>query len=214
MIKLTRENPKVSLCQLKASGFYLKTFMLKHSFITMPSGIRAIDIMTGEVIIARPDMTISEAARLMNTFRVGGLPVVEGGKLTGMVTERDIMRGVVAANRKPEDVKVSDIMTSPPKVTATIYEDLSNLADKITKFDVTRLPVIDENGVLVGIVTNRDVLVNSKEYMEVLLEQAKVKGHLQDEYSAFGKCEMCHQASHLIFKDNRFVCDSCIKMKI
>jgi len=177
------------------------------------SGIRAIDIMTGEVIIARPDMTISEAARLLNTFRVGGMPVVENGKLVGMLTERDIMRGVVAADRKPADVKVSDIMTAPPRVTGTIDEDLSSLADKITKFDVTRVPIIDKDGKLVGIVTNRDVLNNSKEYMEVLLEQARVKGELKDDYSAFGKCELCQRSSHLLFQKNRFVCDDCAKSK-
>jgi CBS domain-containing protein len=180
----------------------------------MASGIRAIDIMTGEVIIARPDMTISEVARLLNTFRVGGLPVVENGKLIGMLTERDIMKGVVAADRKPADVRVSDIMTSPPRVVGTIDEDLSSLADKITKFDVTRVPIIDNTGKLVGIVTNRDVLSNSKEYMEVLLEQAKVKGQLKDDYSAFGKCELCQQPSHLLFSNNRFVCDNCAGIKI
>ncbi|MEM2874334.1 MAG: CBS domain-containing protein [Candidatus Nanoarchaeia archaeon] len=180
----------------------------------MASGIKAIDIMTGEVVIARADMTIAEAARLMNIFRIGGLPVVEQGKLVGMLTERDIMRGVVAANKRPADVLVADIMTSPPKVTATIDEDLSVLAEKIAKFDVTRIPIVDKEGHVVGIVTNRDVVMNSKEYLEILLEQAKVKGRLSEDYAAYGKCELCQQASHLFFKKNRFVCDNCSKLKI
>jgi CBS domain-containing protein len=177
--------------------------------VTVASGIRAIDIMTGEVIIARPDMTISEAARLMNVFRIGGVPVVENGQLIGMLTERDIMQRVVAEGKKPGEILVKDTMTSPPRVTATVYEDLSSLSEKIVKFDVTRIPIIDENKKLVGIVTNRDVLSNSKEFMEVLLEQARVKGELNEDYAAFGKCEICQQASHLLFKNNRFVCDTC-----
>ncbi len=180
----------------------------------MASGIKAIDIMTGEVIIARPDMSISEAARLMNLFRIGGLPIVFQGKLVGMLTERDIMKGVVAANKKAAEVTVAEIMTSPPKVTATVDEDLSSLADKISKFDVTRIPVVDAHGVVVGIVTNRDVLNNSKEFLEVLLEQTKVKGQLNDDYAAYGKCELCQEASHLFFKNNRFVCDNCSKLKL
>lgn len=180
----------------------------------MASGIKAIDIMTGEVVIARADMTVSEAARLMNIFRIGGLPVVEQGKLVGMLTERDIMKGVVASNKRPAEVLVSEIMTSPPKVTATVDEDLSILAEKIAKFDVTRIPIIDKDGRVVGIVTNRDVITNSKEYLEILLEQAKVKGQLSEDYAAYGKCELCQQSAHLFFKNNRFVCDNCGKLKI
>lgn len=179
----------------------------------MPSGIKAIDIMTGEVIIARTDMTISETARLMNTFRIGGLPVVAEGKLVGMITERDIMERVVAANKLAKDVKVDEVMTSPPRVTGAVDEDLSSLASKITKFDVTRIPIIDNDGNLVGIVTNRDVLANSSEFLEVLLEQTRIKGQLKDDYSAFGKCEVCQQASHLYFKEGKFICDSCIKLQ-
>lgn len=176
--------------------------------------IKAIDIMTGEVVIARPDMSISEAARLMNIFRIGGLPVIERGELVGMLCERDIMRGVVAANKRAGEVLVADVMTSPPKVTAKIDEDLSSLAEKIAKSDVTRIPVLDKNGKLAGIVTNRDVLLNAKEFLDVLLEQAKVKGELQEDYTAYGKCELCQQTSHLFFKNNRFVCDGCTKLKI
>jgi CBS domain-containing protein len=180
----------------------------------MASDIKAIDIMTGEVVIARPDMTVAEAARLMNVFRIGGLPVVEGGKLTGMLTERDIMKHVVATNKKASEILVSDVMTTPPKAVGTLDEDLSSLAEKITKFDVTRIPIIDDDGKLVGIVTNKDVLNNAKDYLEVLLEQAKIKGSLRADYSAYGKCELCGEASHLMFKDNRFVCDNCLKIKL
>lgn len=180
----------------------------------MASDIKAIDIMTGEVVLARPDMTVAEAARLMNVFRIGGLPVVENGKLIGMLTERDIMKHVVAANKKASEIIVGNVMTSPPKAVGEIDEDLSSLAEKITKFDVTRIPIIDDNGKLVGIVTNKDVLNNAKDYLEILLEQAKIKGELKTDYSAFGKCELCGEAAHLIFKDNRFVCDNCIKIKL
>ncbi len=178
------------------------------------SDIKAIDIMTSEVVLARPDMTIAEAARLMNIFRIGGLPVVEDAKLIGMLTERDIMKNVVAANKKASEVLVSAVMTCPPKVFGTLDEPLTSLAQKISKFDVTRIPIIDNEGKVVGIVTNRDVIKYSTEYMEILLEQAKIKGELKQEYSAFGKCELCGQSSHLMFKDNRFVCDTCMKIDL
>jgi len=177
------------------------------------SGIKVKEIMTGEVVIARPDMSIAEIARLMNSFRIGGLPVIEHGKLIGMLTERDIMNRVVAANLKPSDMKVSQVMTSPPKVVGNLDEDIKSIAGKIAKFDVTRIPIVDAENKLVGIVTNRDVLRNSHELLDVLLEQAKIKGQLTEDesHTAFGKCELCGQSSHLQFINSSFVCDACKK---
>jgi CBS domain-containing protein len=175
------------------------------------SGIKVIDIMTGEVVIANPGMNVVEVARLMNTFRIGGLPVVENGRLIGMITERDIMTRVVAANLKPSEMRVSQVMTSPPKVIGSIEEDINSIAGKIAKFDVTRIPIVDNENRLMGIVTNRDVLRNSRELIGVLLEQAKVKAQMKEKHTAFGKCDVCGEATHLILKRNRFVCDNCAK---
>ncbi len=174
------------------------------------SGIKAIDIMTGEVVIASPNMSVVEAARLMNSFRIGGLPVIEDGKLVGMLTERDIMRKVVAIDKKPHQLSVKNLMTEAP-ITASLDEDITSVANKMSKQDITRLPVTDEESKLMGIITNRDVLRNSTEFVDILLEQAKIKGPtLAKDYTAFGKCELCGEPTHLIFKGHRFVCDSCI----
>ncbi len=105
-------------------------------------------------------------------------------------------------------------MTTPPRVIGTLDEPLTSLAQKISKVDVTRIPIIDKEGKVAGIVTNRDIVKCSTEYLEILTEQAKIKGELKEEYSAYGKCELCGQASHLMFKSNRFVCDNCSKVKL
>ena len=177
------------------------------------SGIKVKEIMTGEVVIARPEMSITEVARLMNSFRIGGLPVIEHGKLIGMLTERDIKNRVVAANLKSSEMTVSQVMTSPPKVIGKLDEDIKSIASKISKYDVTRIPIVDKENRLMGIVTNRDVLRNSHELLDVLLEQARVKGQLTEDesHTAFGKCELCGQSSHLQFVNRSFVCDSCVK---
>ncbi|MEM4248442.1 MAG: CBS domain-containing protein, partial [Candidatus Nanoarchaeia archaeon] len=116
-----------------------------------------------------------------------------------------------AANLKPSEMKAGQVMTSPPKVTGTIDEDINSLAGKITKFDVTRIPIVDNENRLMGIVTNRDVLKNSRELIGVLLEQTKVKAQMKEKHTAFGKCDVCGDATHLILKKNRFVCDNCAK---
>jgi len=175
------------------------------------SGIKASDIMTKEVVIAHPNMTIVEVAKLMNRFRIGGIPVLEDGKLVGMVTERDIMRGVVEPNKLPGKITVNDIMTSPPKVYCTENEDMNFVVRKMVDSNVTRIPIVDSANRLRGIVTNKDVLQNSSEYIDTLLEQAKIKGMKGDDYTAYGHCELCGDSTHLVFDKGRFICDSCIE---
>ncbi|MBS3064074.1 MAG: CBS domain-containing protein [DPANN group archaeon] len=178
------------------------------------SGIRAIDIMTTEIVIAYPEMNIVEVSELMNRFRIGGIPVVNNGLLVGIVTERDIMRKVIAVNLQPSAVKVGDVMTSPPIAIAHVHDDLSILADKMSKFDITRLPILDHKGRLAGIVTNRDVLKNSSEFMETLLEQSRIKGETREEKTAFGKCELCGDQTYLYLKKAKFLCEECGKPAI
>ena len=178
------------------------------------SGIKAADIMTKEVVIVHSHMTVSEAATLMNRFRIGGLPVIEEGKLAGIITERDIMEQVVAQNKIASKTTIKEIMTSPPKVFATENEDMNLIVAKMTRYGVTRMPIVDDANRLRGIVTNKDVLHNCSEYMENLLEQAKIKGIKEEEYTAFGHCELCGDSTHLLFKKGQFVCDNCsIKLK-
>jgi len=174
------------------------------------SGIKAADIMTKEVVIAHPDMTIVEAAKLMNRFRIGGLPVLKDGKLHGIVTERDIMRAVVEPNKLPSAVTVKEIMTSPPNICGREDEDMNSIVQKMASYNVTRIPIVDESNRLRGIVTNKDVLKSSSEFIDVLLEQAKIKG-VREDYTAFGKCELCGESAHLLFHKGKFVCDNCIK---
>ncbi|MBD3263124.1 CBS domain-containing protein [Candidatus Woesearchaeota archaeon] len=173
------------------------------------SGIKAHEIMTKEVVIAHPHMTVSEAAKLMNSFRIGGLPVIENGKLAGIITERDIMEELVAKDKNASETTVKKIMTSPPKIYGTENEDMNSIVKKMTDHNVTRMPIIDSANRLRGIITNKDVLHNCTEYFDVLLEQAKIKGIKEEDYTAFGHCETCGDSTHLVFKDGRFVCDDC-----
>lgn len=174
------------------------------------SGIKVSDIMTREVVIASPEMAVVEAAKLMNSFRIGGLPVVQNGKLIGIITEREIMRKVVAANKLADKTLVKEVMVSPPRVIGNPDEDITQIAQKMARHDVTRIPIVDKTGKILGMVTNRDVLKNSNELMDILLEQARIKGpELKGDYAAFGKCEACGDHTHLIFQDHKFVCDNC-----
>lgn len=176
------------------------------------SGLKASDIMTKEVVIAHPDMTLVEAAKLMNKFRIGGLPVVDGGKLIGALTERTIMQRAIEADKQPSTVFVKDIML-PVKVIVGPDEDVWTIAEHMAKRDVSRVFVCEggkKDGRLIGIVTNRDVLKYSHEAVDLLVEQARIKGpQLHESHTAFGKCEDCGDHTHLVFQENKFVCDEC-----
>src|SRR4051794_22653292 len=95
--------------------------------------------MTESPQTAKPDMTSADAAGLMKQLDVGVIPVVEGGKLNGIVTDRDIMLRVVANRRDPDEVPLSDILTRTP-VTVTPDTKLSEARDLMAKNRVRRLP--------------------------------------------------------------------------
>ena len=173
--------------------------------------LKASDIMTKEVVIAHPDMNLVEAAKLMNQFRIGGVPVMAEGELVGAVTERTIMQKVVEADIQPSKVFIKDIMV-PPRIVVNRDEEVNNIAKRMAKEDVTRVFVCDE-GKLAGIITNKDVLKHSHEQLNILIEQAKIKGpQLHQQYTAYGKCERCGTNTHLLLKEEMFICKDCFEL--
>lgn len=101
--------------------------------------------------------TVLSAAVLMNERSIGGLVVVDGRRVAGIFTERDIMRRVVAAGRDPATTRVGDVMTRPVaccRPDTTLEECRRVMKEK----RIRHLPVVDEGGVR-GIVTIGDVML-------------------------------------------------------
>ncbi len=119
--------------------------------------IKVEDIMVRNVIKAHPKMTILEAAKLMAAENVGALPVIDDqGKLIGMLSERDIVRRVVALEKDPTSTLVEEVMTPKP---ITVKPDYT-LADALrimAQLRVRHLPVVDDRGNLIGIISIRDI---------------------------------------------------------
>jgi CBS domain-containing protein len=97
-----------------------------------------------------------EAARLMRDEDVGIIPVVEGDKLVGAVTDRDIAIRVVAEGKDPETTTVGEI-ASRELVTIDPQQDLDEALRLMARHQVRRLPVVEEDGKLVGIVAQKDI---------------------------------------------------------
>ena len=111
--------------------------------------------MTESPQTAGPDMTAADAAGLMKQLDVGVIPVAEGGKLIGIVTDRDIVLRVVAEREVPDEVRLADILTRTP-FTVTPDTKLSDARDLMAEHKVRRLPVM-KGDELVGILSLGDV---------------------------------------------------------
>ncbi|MBN6188212.1 CBS domain-containing protein [Aneurinibacillus sp. BA2021] len=119
---------------------------------------RLQDIMTRQVATVQPHQTLEEAARIMNDYNVGAVPVVENGQCVGMITDRDIAIRAAAQNRDSQ-TQVRNVMTHNI-VTASAQMDVHEAADLMAKNQIRRLPVVDNNQV-VGIVALGDLAVEN-----------------------------------------------------
>ena len=113
------------------------------------------EVMTHDVATVRPDQTAQEAAAFMLNADAGSIPVTEGDRLIGMITDRDIAVRGVAKGHGPE-TPVREIMTSGI-VCARIGDNVEDVANRMSEAQVRRLPVIDESEKLVGIVSLGDL---------------------------------------------------------
>jgi CBS domain-containing protein len=135
-------------------------------------GKRVKDTMTAEVKTATPSQSLTDAAKLMKQEDVGSVPVVDGERLVGVLTDRDIVVRGIADGSDPNAVKVGDI-ASHDVVTVRPDDDLDEALRLMAQHQVRRLPVVDD-GQLVGVVAQADVALEAKE---------KDVGHVVEEIS-------------------------------
>lgn len=109
----------------------------------------------GQVVTVEPEATVLQAARLMNTHRIGSLVVVEGGRPVGIFTERDLLTRVVAAEKSPSATRVRDVMTDRV-LTCTPDTALDAVRHTIRSERVRHVPVV-EDGRLCGMVSIGDL---------------------------------------------------------
>jgi CBS domain-containing protein len=117
--------------------------------------------MTPGVRTVSPSQSLAEAAEVMKGEDVGSVPVVEEGRLAGIVTDRDIVIRAVAERRDPQTVKVDEI-ASRELVTVEPEQDMDEALALMARHQVRRLPVV-EAGRLVGMLAQADVALEAKE---------------------------------------------------
>ena len=119
-------------------------------------------ILTRNVETIRPDLPVREAAQRMRSLDVGSLPVCDGRRLLGMVTDRDITVRVVADGRDTANTRVEEAMT-PDVAFCFEDDDVRKAADLMEQHQIRRLPVLDRNKQLVGIISLGDLATTGKD---------------------------------------------------
>jgi CBS domain-containing protein len=119
-------------------------------------GLSIKDVMTSNPCTVDAGQSVAYAAKMMQEEDVGVAPIVEGDKLIGMLTDRDIAIRVVAEGRNPDQVKVADV-ASKQVVTIDPQQDLQEALRIMGKHQVRRLAVVEEDGKLVGVVAQADI---------------------------------------------------------
>src|SRR6478752_5499036 len=125
-------------------------------------GTKVHDVMTDSPRCVTPETSVSDAAVLMETEDVGSLPILDGDQLAGVVTDRDIVIRAIAKGKDPRGMAVRDV-ASRELVTVQADDDLMDALQLMATRQVRRLPVVDENNRLVGILSQADVAVSAKE---------------------------------------------------
>jgi CBS domain-containing protein len=120
---------------------------------------KCIDVMTKNPVCCVPDDTVVKAARLMKSKDIGSIPVIkdeETGKLVGIVTDRDLALEIVAEGRDPKTTKVENVMTRNI-VTCHAEDDLQKALDAMSHHQLRRIPVVDHDDRIIGIIAQADV---------------------------------------------------------
>lgn len=116
------------------------------------------DIMTTDPRTVMPDTSVREAAEVMRAEDVGIVPVIDSSrKLIGVVTDRDIAIRCIA-DGKDGSCRVADVMSGESLVTCKSDDSIDDITDAMRSEKVRRIPIVDERGSLVGIVSQADVL--------------------------------------------------------
>ncbi len=173
--------------------------------------VKVKDVMKRFVVTAGPEITLDEAAKIMTRNRVGSVVIVKKGDTAplGLITNEDIVKAV-AEGKNPANVKVSDV-----KMRDFIYvspdDDINDVTKKMIKTGVKRIPVM-EKGKLVGMVSEKEIILVAPEMLRVLSEKLKMRVEAVSprEGSISGICEGCEGYSDdLKNVAGQWLCEEC-----
>jgi CBS domain-containing protein len=118
------------------------------------------EVMTKNPVCCLPNDSVVKAAQLMKSSDIGAVPIIETEqtkKLVGILTDRDLALKIVAEGRDPQSTKVVEVMTGSVVMTCQSDDDLQKALDLMAEYQMRRIPVIDSDNRIIGIIAQADV---------------------------------------------------------
>ncbi len=173
------------------------------------------DVMSSPVVTVNENATANKVAELMDKHGLGCIVVTsKGGKPLGIITERDLVRRVLAKNAKPSSFKAKEVMTSP-LITIEPDNKISETARRMSRLNIRRLGVMYK-GQLVGVLSSKDILGVMPELIETIQEQALMEGENRAQEAETestplaGYCDSCERWTDTLEETNgEFLCEEC-----
>ncbi|AKB15795.1 CBS domain-containing protein [Methanosarcina thermophila] len=175
--------------------------------------------MNKAVIVMDIDSDIPAIAREMVSRDAGSVIITENGKAMGIITERDLVKGIITENRKPDEVRAEDILSSP-LITIEPEKSIAEASEIMLKANIKRLPVLEDRTVI-GIISNTDILMVTpglstilKDLIdmnrEALLSVPSIEEISESEDFPSGICESCYTFSYdLRLVNGQYLCGRC-----
>lgn len=169
------------------------------------------EVMSSPVVTVLEKDNAELVAKLMSAHKLGSVIVTDNkGNPVGIITERDMVKRVVAKNLFPSEIKAGKIM-SKPLVTVDPQTSIGEAARKMNTLIIRRLAVMDR-GKLVGIVSSKDILAVTPELTEIITEKVMIAQNPPVEEGPLlaGYCDNCRQWSDSLKEvEGSFLCDDC-----
>ncbi|ENN96829.1 inosine-5'-monophosphate dehydrogenase [Methanocaldococcus villosus KIN24-T80] len=155
MDTVTEKEMAIALARLGGLGVIHRNMSIEEQVHQVLAVKKADEIVIKDVIVISPEETVKTAINLMETYSISGLPVVDGEKLVGIITHRDV-KAIKDKDKKVKDVMTKDIVYAKENITE------EEALDIMYSNRVERLPIVDDEMNLIGIVTLRDILKRRK----------------------------------------------------
>jgi CBS domain-containing protein len=154
------------------------------------------DVMTRDVRSMKPTDSVVDAARCMDELNVGVIPVCEGEKLVGMVTDRDIVVRGVAQQGELKNLKLADVMSGHVRC-AKEEDDVDAVLSEMASAQIRRMAVVDGNERLVGIVSLGDIAAkNPDDEVDVAMSLGDISSPAEPDRPASGGSQSQSQSQH------------------
>lgn len=152
MDTVTEANMAIAIAREGGIGVIHKNMSIAEQAKQVASVKRAENGMINSPVIITADKTVGDALRIMAEYKIGGIPVVdEKNKLIGIVTNRDLRF------ERDFNKTIDKVMTTENLITTSRNTDLNQATDILQQYKIEKLPVVDEDGTLLGLITYKDI---------------------------------------------------------